>query len=247
MNFVGLFDTVSSYGKSFLDDVAQLGLAIGGQARKVVHLVAGDECRENFASTNINSSIAAGVGYELVLPGVHSDVGGGYGEVEMQERTYFSPAHLEPLVREGWFVQDADRRKTQVLLSRNSYGEYRAYTARKVYYHYQLIPLAIMVSLAHKSGLRLELGDFDAQTVSFVGEGSQVYNVPAQLVQLRQDMHGFALAHDGAHRVAFALPLTAEGKLVRNQYLHRSEDPGSVINDPHLNKKLLFERHPIDG
>jgi len=104
-----------------------------------------------------------------------------------------------------------------------------------------------MVALAHNSGLGLELGDFDAQSVSFVGEGSQLYNAPARLGALRQQMHQFAVANDRAHRAVFSLPLTAEGKLVRNRYLHRSEDPGNIINDPRLNKQLLFERQHIEG
>ena len=247
VQFVGLFDTVSSYGRSFLDDVDQLGLATGGQARKVVHLVAGDECRENFASTNIKSSIGAGVGYELVLPGVHSDVGGGYAEVEKEARMFLSSQNLDPLVRDGWFHQDADYNKNQVATTHNNYGEYRGYTERTVYYHYQLIPLAIMVALAHRSGLGLELADFDAGSASFTGKKDGGNNVPPPLLRLRQEMHRFAVANDQAHRKVFALPLTAEGRLVRNQYLHRSEASGELINAPHLNKQLLFERRPIDG
>jgi len=247
VQFVGLFDTVSSYGASFLDDVGQLGLAVGGQARKVVHLVAGDECRENFASTNIKSSIAAGVGYELVLPGVHSDVGGGYAEVEKEERMFLSPRNLDPLVRDGWFYQNADVHKSQVAITRDNYGDYRGYTARTVYYHYQLIPLALMVALAHQSGLGLELADFDTGSASFTEKKANPYNVPAELVRLRQEMHRFAVAHDRPQRQAFALPLTAEGKMVRNRYLHRSELSSDIISAPHLNKQLFFERQPIDG
>jgi len=244
---VGLYDTVSSYGRSFLDDVDQLGLKIGGQAAKVVHLVAGDECRENFASTTIASAIAAGVGYELVLPGVHSDVGGGYAEVEQEERLFLSPRHLDPLVAAGWFRSDPDRGKTQVVRTTDSYGDYRAYTSRPVHYHYQLVTLALMVALAQQSGLCLELGDFNP-AAGFTGKSQQGYNPPAPLHTLRQQLLGFALAHDGPRRAAFALPPTAEGQLVRNRYLHRSEQSGDVINGPHLNERShLFERHTIAG
>jgi hypothetical protein len=97
INFVGLFDTVSSYGgeeytsvmgqvyhnkvhHSFDDDVRELHLAIGSHARNVVQLAAADEYRKNFASTTIASSVKAGVGLEVRLPGVHSDIGGSYQE-----------------------------------------------------------------------------------------------------------------------------------------------------------------------
>jgi hypothetical protein len=96
--FVGLFDTVSSYepegvlGKvgsavkhNFDNDVKELGLQLGDIAKKVIHLTAENEYRENFSLTTIASSIAAGVGFELQLPGAHSDVGGGYEEYEHLE------------------------------------------------------------------------------------------------------------------------------------------------------------------
>jgi hypothetical protein len=77
VNFVGLFDTVSSYGGNFSNDVSDLHLNFeDGAVQRVVHLVAGDEYRENFASTTIAS--AGDKGYELTMPGAHSDVGGGY-------------------------------------------------------------------------------------------------------------------------------------------------------------------------
>lgn len=250
VQFAGLFDTVSSYGRDFLDDVGQLKLAVGGQARKVVHLVAGDEYRANFASTNIRSSIAANVGYELVLPGVHSDVGGGYAEVELEKHEFYRPHELRRFIGEGWFRQDPDRRKNQVIATTDEDGEFHAWTQRKVYYQYQLIPLAIMVALAHKSGLGLELGDFDAQSMSFTGANGPSYNVPArlpQLTRLRRTMGGFALANDGAHRVTFALPPTEEAKRVRNLYLHRSEQARSSVSAPRWNEHQQLERKPIDG
>lgn len=88
VNFVGLFDTVASYGKdlNFSNDTEQLHLNFdSGYANKVVHLVALDEYRANFPLTNINSALGLSarngkgkMGYELRIPGAHSDVGGGY-------------------------------------------------------------------------------------------------------------------------------------------------------------------------
>lgn len=81
VEFVGLFDTVSSYDpsttgafKNFENDVAELNLNAISKARKVFHLVAADEHRVNFMLTKVT---AAG-GNEYILPGVHSDVGGSY-------------------------------------------------------------------------------------------------------------------------------------------------------------------------
>ena len=90
VNFVGLFDTVSAEGVDHGNDVDDLGLRFGDDAAKrVFHLVALDEYRANFALTTIASACTAKtidaatgarvpMGFELGIPGSHSDVGGGY-------------------------------------------------------------------------------------------------------------------------------------------------------------------------
>ncbi|QUB76648.1 DUF2235 domain-containing protein [Prevotella melaninogenica] len=81
VRFLGLFDTVSSYGLNHKNDVDFLGLKIPtGFVRKTVHLVAADEYRSNFSLTNIAS--AGEKGTEIILPGAHSDIGGGYSKEE---------------------------------------------------------------------------------------------------------------------------------------------------------------------
>lgn len=89
VNFVGLFDTVSSYSavgsvspertKAFDDDVKDLHLNFErGYASKVFHLTAADEYRLYFSLTNINSAIRHGFGMEVAISGAHADVGGSY-------------------------------------------------------------------------------------------------------------------------------------------------------------------------
>ncbi|WP_269688513.1 MULTISPECIES: PAAR domain-containing protein [Halopseudomonas] len=81
INFIGVFDTVAAIG-----DPAQGHLSVGddynpgvnlylppGCARKVVHLTAADEHRHNFSLNRVDEAHE-----ELVLPGVHSNLGGGY-------------------------------------------------------------------------------------------------------------------------------------------------------------------------
>lgn len=81
INFIGLFDTVAAIG-----DPAQGHLSVGDDynpgvnlylppdcARKVVHLTAADEHRHNFSLNRVDEAHE-----ELVLPGVHSNLGGGY-------------------------------------------------------------------------------------------------------------------------------------------------------------------------
>ncbi|GAB2801895.1 DUF2235 domain-containing protein [Dyella kyungheensis] len=74
--FIGLFDCVAAIGKpsDAHNDPVHLDLS-GKNIGCVIHLAARDECRLNFASNPVKP-------YNTVLlPGVHSDLGGGYAEL----------------------------------------------------------------------------------------------------------------------------------------------------------------------
>jgi type VI secretion system secreted protein VgrG len=85
LNFIGLFDTVPAIVTPLMLDFSpgndrNGGLNLGlptGAARKVVQLVARDEHRLNFALIRTEN--------DIVLPGCHSDIGGGY-RPRMRER-----------------------------------------------------------------------------------------------------------------------------------------------------------------
>ncbi|MCU7249721.1 phospholipase effector Tle1 domain-containing protein [Pseudomonas koreensis] len=92
MGFIGLFDTVPSIaGWSNLGNIKSpvaTGIKLFLDRRfftDVVQLVARDECRGNFALSRVSPDHQ-----EIVLPGVHSDIGGGYLE-EAQECVLVSP------------------------------------------------------------------------------------------------------------------------------------------------------------
>ena len=254
IKFVGLFDTVSSYhdglslSPNFKDDVRELGLRIGSNAQKVVHLTAGDEYRVNFASTSIASSIAAGVGYECVLPGAHSDVGGGYAEMETEERKFISPEELERLVREGWYRRGPDPAPNQIGTHVENYESLSEPTItarwtvgrRTIQYHYQLIPLAIMRALALKSGLELDFEDF-------ASEKTRPFEVPAELATTKATMLKLVLDNDRPHRQVITLALNEQTRMLRNRYLHRSAQVGDAANGPQYDKKLLPARDSIAG
>lgn len=76
LDFVGLFDTVSSEGGNFSNDVDDLKLWGVNHATAVLHLCAMDEFRSNFALTDIENCIGS-CGTELFMPGCHTDIGGG--------------------------------------------------------------------------------------------------------------------------------------------------------------------------
>ncbi|MDN3378502.1 MULTISPECIES: DUF2235 domain-containing protein [unclassified Pseudoalteromonas] len=95
IRFVGLFDSVAStggdgdnnhsefYANDELDYPVNLNLA-SSSAGFVTHLAAFDEMRDKFPLSSLrtrNKQLLANQ-REIELPGVHSDIGGGYGSVE---------------------------------------------------------------------------------------------------------------------------------------------------------------------
>lgn len=92
INFVGIYDTVPAHGLDHTDDVAELKQRNIAEAQRVLHLCAADEHRKNFSL--VTASSAKGKGREIYLPGVHSDVGGGYrdelAEAEQQKHQAYA-------------------------------------------------------------------------------------------------------------------------------------------------------------
>ncbi|WP_422420282.1 phospholipase effector Tle1 domain-containing protein [Pseudomonas sp. GZD-222] len=78
INFIGLFDSVAAVVSVFNGNFSPANADYGGiemklpqtAAKKIVHLVARDEHRKNFPLTQCED--------DSVVPGAHSDVGGGY-------------------------------------------------------------------------------------------------------------------------------------------------------------------------
>tara|TARA_R110000764_G_scaffold33224_6_gene74595 strand:- start:24182 stop:26065 length:1884 start_codon:yes stop_codon:yes gene_type:complete len=114
INFIGIFDTVAAIG-----DPARGHLSVGdaknpgvnlhlarGCANKVVHLTAADEHRHNFSLNRVNSAYHE----ELVLPGVHSNLGGGYPRVTRERLLLGRPK----LVRGDYYsLNGIDRARLQ--------------------------------------------------------------------------------------------------------------------------------------
>ncbi|MCP2029027.1 hypothetical protein L1276_004206 [Flavobacterium sp. HSC-32F16] len=231
INFVGLFDTVSSYEEegrfakvgsglshNFDNDVEELKLKLEGNVKKVFHLTAYDEYRYNFSLTNIKSSIDAGIGYELSIPGVHSDIGGGYAEIENERRRLHLESGYnnikETLIKEGWY----DEKQIVTTTVQSEGYPYTTHMAnRTIPFSYQFIPLAIMVSLAEKYKLKFEKKDIETKGLK--------YSVPEDLADTKELLLNFALANDGAHSKAVTLK-TEKLHFVRKKYLHRSTYDG---------------------
>lgn len=265
-NFVGLFDTVASYGLYHKNDVKDLKLNIKDKAKKVVHLIASDEFRKNFMLTDITSSIKAGIGYELSLPGVHSDIGGGYQELEKEERFLgkdidyknFSEYDLNVLgklpeklnkikqyyIREGWYLEKQFRVTKDINISSKEYlsskditFEYTLYGYREISYVYQLIPLKIMVKFCEKY----------AQGVKFSNEKLEKNSEMLDnfLLNIEKQILEFALKNDTAKSLKFTSLKNEDLRALRNGYLHLSDKRESfahkgTYNDEGIPMKRLI-------
>ncbi len=85
IRFIGLFDTVASIQyRGGGDNHGDLNLNLKpGSAESIMHLTAEHEIRENFPLTD-----TTGAPTSRELPGVHSDIGGGYGGTGEQPSVY---------------------------------------------------------------------------------------------------------------------------------------------------------------
>ncbi|WKZ90776.1 DUF2235 domain-containing protein [Chimaeribacter arupi] len=95
VRFLGLFDTVCAVGSVTdlfnVHDGVNPGVELAlpsGVAQQVFQITAMHECRYNFSLNSIKDSWP-----ELALPGVHSDIGGGYNPSEREHLFLTKPAH----------------------------------------------------------------------------------------------------------------------------------------------------------
>jgi hypothetical protein len=165
IRFVGLYDTVASCGIGNWEDgkrLLKLDSIKRAAVKNVVQLASADEHRYNFSLTDIKS---AGIkGKEVFLPGVHSDIGGGYAEHSPENFVINSSDYRDvlerdrqALIEQGWY------RPEQLFFDEPSaiadfFGFDTKLCARRenVANVYDTIPLNIMADFAKEKGQELE-------------------------------------------------------------------------------------------
>lgn len=174
VRFLGVFDTVSSFAPGsfadldFSNDVRELGLTVPDNVSKTVHLVAADEYRKNFALTTIKP-----VGQkvtELILPGAHSDIGGGYRKMQQEKIVMVSAYYnhnkevcrgymtFDELKNGRWLPPGSERQE----LDKFGRGHtVRTIKNRVVHNSYAKIPLELMGEFAKKEKLILSAKKYD--------------------------------------------------------------------------------------
>lgn len=172
IQFVGLYDTVSSYGGNFENDntskadINELGLSAisGPKVLNVVQIAAGHEWRENFNLTTIEST--NGKGLEVTIPGAHADIGGCYesetftqyhnvsvspARIINNENEYNNLANQKKniFIDEGWYLD----KELTISPHSNKYVNYIGLNGKRfIDKRYSYIPLHFMCSLSSEKG-----------------------------------------------------------------------------------------------
>ena len=247
LKFVGLFDTVSSFdenakedtslssllGKavrhklfndySFRNDVPELHLLLDDPTlEKAVQLRAADEYRVNFSITTIESATSQHKGLELLLPGAHSDIGGGYQPNAVEELEYKEPAQYKLAAyfkSKGWYLP------SQLITTWKDQGQgvprQRIITGtRTLGNSFQHVSLAVMLQLIVAAECEIKFGGPTAPD-----ERTAKYTVPpGRLATIRDQLVSYAVQQFGARPAqAVTAPVAdADYRWLRQHYLHLS-------------------------
>lgn len=237
--FAGLFDTVSSHGISFSNDVRKLELDAVKEAKKVLHLAAAEEYRKNFSLTNIKS--AGGKGEEYFLPGVHSDVGGSYRDPEGSSEGFYlysgSPSKVKAdrttLIAEGWYTEDEILYEEEI----DEFGQpvYARTKANRngIRNAYCQIPLKIMAKSAREQGLSIK-ADLESRADSSINKFQDLKTLDDNIAKYKVTSVAAFPIDD---------PLL---KRIRHDHLHMSSKDSLGLH-PRFNDKGKRWRQAYDG
>ncbi len=241
VKFIGLFDTVASYGFIHTDDTRDLELDAISSAERVVQLAAAEEHRKNFPLTNIES---AKNGREVFLPGAHSDVGGGYMHDTTEDLQVFdidtswlNKAESGALGRErawlvysGWYTADE-------IAEPNYWNEIKA-TRSGISNRYSRIPLHLMGRFAAESG------------VVFASRMRVVHPVPKELSTVEAAIEPYAFSSATSSPSDWWRDNSELMKALRHGYLHFSAFYGGTNQPQWTNDDPIYgarQRVIFDG
>lgn len=268
IRFLGIFDTVVSqmliknhFGKKLdlLSPVTKIPFGVGTSIetkfdvvkqkidnlpiKQVVHLIAEDEWRENFALTK------AGIGkhiFEVNLPGTHSDIGGGYAAIKEDydiidyEQTIIDkgeerkiPVRLEKirsfLLNNQFGSSDEifyrylvyEQRKSDTNYDKIEVIDWQIIAKRKIIPRYSIVNMYIMKELAKLYGIPF---DKAIKETPFSFE----YDTPKLLVEYQKEIIE-KLKNEIQKKVSKSL----KNKILKNKFIHLSSN---------YNSSKLFDR-----
>lgn len=209
VRFVGLYDTVASYGITHGSDTQELHLNAINRASHVFHIGADDEHRANFRRTDIKS--AGSRGKEVLFPGVHSDIGGGYLETESETAKVVFKSHFlnkgraerQYLIDQGWYYPEE--------LVLDQWNGHLEATRENISNRYSFIPLHCMSEYGKSKAL-----DFDINKIK------RGYKIDAPvLIWAKDELDKYIQGNRG--KLSFDNPEDKENiKTMRHDYFHFS-------------------------
>jgi hypothetical protein len=253
IRFLGLYDTVSSYDGDVFDDITvdKVPLHIP-TVGFTVHLTAEDEHRKMFPLTNIAS--AGGESKELTLPGVHSDIGGGYknltndkadkGEIViLTESSSNIKIEKQRAIEHGWYKD----------YQLNEQPSYLKGTRKNLSNEYSLVILHLMAEF----GKRKYKIAWDYQNTLDL-----YYKIPSALNEVKERIDKYAFEDESRLKFYTAKEIEAKRKknwdsekerddfnqkvkdhnmllMLRGQYLHCSASMDGVGMEPNKKKELI--------
>jgi hypothetical protein len=262
LNFIGLFDTVAGIVAPLKNDFSPhnsispgVNLRLPqGSARAVVQLVAEHEHRHNFSLTHTDN--------DLLVPGCHSDIGGGYLPLATEKLLLSKPdSGLSPS-REPNERSEAYRRTRQHL--DHSLNEWQAYIPREglsiVTWHVETqhrvrdtppekrVYAAIAgqrqvrgeLSLVYLPIMR-ELGVRAGVAFKVIEERDPALALPAELQPIAAKLQSYAL------REPFDLVNTADLSLLRRRYIHLSANWNAAKGFNNSDLEVVFINRPAEG
>ena len=174
INFVGIYDTVSSYGVfNHYNDPEEIEMNPGKQEGiyKLVHITAQDEFREHFPLTPVYTALNDGIAIEMSFPGAHSNIGGSYTDHFPEEHHYLSWGTRELTKKKGfpgeipwdWWVQRGyyqypenlklwHQKRTMMAMDENHQLNGVVMGYRTIRHHYQYVHLNSMKFCAEEFG-----------------------------------------------------------------------------------------------
>ena len=261
--FAGLYDTVSTFGSGIVgkikvmrgvaDNVKELNLSAVRHAEAVLHLTAADEHRFHFSLTNIKS--AGGKGKEIVLPGGHSDIGGGYRDgapetwilrgspaltgliLQGNYPTVEEAEHeRQALIDAGWYKDDAREITVTPVVDENDNVLWATLWAHRdaIGNKYSLIPLHLMAKAAREQGIRFKPSlDKDEE-------------IPPELDHVRKEIERYIATTETSRPEDWHDNHRSWLRQLRHDHLHFSARM-EVGYDPRINEQGQRKRYVHDG
>ena len=234
INFVGLFDTVSSAGVEHYNDVEQFHLDIGKpeQIHKIVHFTAQNDYRFHFPLTSIKTAATMDeIGFECSFPGAHSDIGGGYYEPWKETEKKLSHKNMALMsanhIYYKWYLEKGYFTEAQIKV-KGFYPQEYVVGSRDVKIDYQFIPGGIMMEL-----MKIK-ADYEERKNSIMElQISAMKSIPV-LKKFYDKASEYVLKNYEKSGLKFQVPLLsgAEMKQIYNKFIHISldADGGKIIN-----------------